>query len=234
MNSSSRDRRFAPIQGKVGAATKFPVPAPGRCMPRFVGYYELGDHTYDFQGISKQAIKPRVRLEFELVGDKHPPFEFNGQMCPLRVYYDEALSMDGRSNLRKIFDLMRGDRDNIEHFVDMLGEGFIATLEHSKSVRYGQIHVYGKLKEGNRHTIRRPFIEENGEMVEIEIPPAITAPKVFSWAHPTLEEYEAAPRSVQQQIRSAVNFKGSPIYRLLEEQEARKVEQKYERPRRFE
>lgn len=231
MNSTTRENRFAPVQGKVGSAIQFPVPAPGRCMPRFVGYYELGTHEYVFV---ERTLKPRVRLEFELVGDKHPPFPFSGKMCPMRVYYDEALSFDARSNLRKIFELMRGDRMEIEHFVDMLGEGFIAELVHSEAFKFGQKQIYGKLKRGREYTIRRPFIEKDGELVEIEIPPAMTIPKVFSWEHPTLEEYEAAPNSVKEQIRKAHNFRGSPIHRLLMEQEEKKIERKYERPRGFE
>lgn len=232
MNSSSRAHRFAPLQREVGATPDFPAPKTGRCMVRFVGFYELGQHEYDWAG--NKSVKTRVRLEFELVGDKHPPFSMNGKTYPLRVFYDEAFSMHGSSNLRQIFELMRGDREDIAHFVDMLGEGFIGVLEHSTTFKYGKQRVYGKLKVGNKPSIRRPFIEEDGQMVEIEIPSGISPVSVFSWDHPSLEEYEEAPPGVKQQIRSAKNFMGSPIHRLLREHEEKKLEKTYERPRRFE
>jgi hypothetical protein len=211
---------------------------------RFVSYVELGKHEKVWKGVKKTPNL--VRFGFEVSGPRHKPVVGNdGIPRPLIVYVEETLSQDPKANFVKLFSLLNHAR-SAEHAAYLLGEPYIGKLVHRRFKRKSDpvdpekwTGLEYKLRDENGFTIRPPFREDDdtGEMLPVQVDPAVTPISGFLWDAPTKEQWDSifvegefperknaagevvAPAKsknvTQERIMRAVNFKGSPIYSLL-------------------
>jgi hypothetical protein len=212
-------------------------PAEGIVRLRFVGYVELGKHDAEYQG--KKKVKEEVQLTFELSGPKHPPREHEGKVYPQLIVVKESLSLNPKANFFKLFAKLN-HAGKAKHIAELLGEAYMGTVVHKKYKRKdGSDGVGVNLRDDGGYLIRPTTVQdpETGEPRVIAVDPAITPIKCFLWDYADLEQwatiyvegqYEerkndkgevtAKARSknvLQEHIKQAKNFPGSPIYDLL-------------------
>lgn len=225
-------------QAQSGGGGEYTPPAAGPCFLRLVAYVETGRHRDEYKGEVK--MKDKVQLIFEVLGKNYPPRVLeDGTSVPTRITVNETLSLNEKANFFKLFHRMRGERVDIKHMAQMLGEGFKGKIFHKKS-KDGK-RTYAQLRDpvaGDYHVFP-PFREnDEGDLVRLKVPEAASELRLFLWSRATKQmwdslfidgEYparkdedgnELAPaRSknvFQERIREAVNFKGSPIASILE------------------
>lgn len=211
---------------------------------RFVSYVELGKHEKTWKGVKKT---PNIaRLGFEVSGPRHPPIVGNdGIPRPLIVYIEETLSQDPKANFVKLFSLLNHARA-ASHAIYLLGEAYIGKLVHRRFKRKDDpvdpekwTGLDYKLRDDTGYTIRAPFREDDdtGEMIPVQVGPALTPLAGFLWDAPSQEQWDSifvpgefperknaagvvvaqakSKNITQERIMRAANFKGSPIYALL-------------------
>lgn len=224
---------------KSGGGGDYEPPAAGPCRLRLVGYVETGKHEKEFKGVKKQAAQ--VELTFEVSGPKHPPREFDGRKIPHLIVVKEGLSLNEKARFFKLVQLLNWQGKH-KHIVGALGEGFRAEILHRKYKKAdGTEGVAAELynKATGSFTISPPRVEdaETGEWKALTIDAPITPIKCFLWDYPDMEqwasifiegEYEAleakdgkparparSKNVIQNKIKAALNFPGSPIATLL-------------------
>lgn len=209
-------------------------PAEGLCRLRFVAYIELGKHHDE----KYNKTRDKVMLTFELSGPKHEPKKMeDGTLIPHRISITETLSLNEKANFYKLFRAMNYD-GTCTHIAQLLGNEFLGTVVHNKS-KDGK-RTYANLRGDSGYTIRKPYVEdpETGEVRKIPAAPQVSETRCFLWDYADKDmwdsifidgEYEqetndagevtrpARSKNVfQERIKSAVNFKGSPIEEILE------------------
>lgn len=214
-------------------------PAAGPALVRFTGYVELGKQKGTFQG--KPTIKEKVQLVFELTGKRHPPAEAeDGTKIPVRITIEESFSLNEKAHFFKLFNRMNYRQDK-QHMVQLIGEGFKAEVIHDKwTDKQGKERITPTFKGPGGYTISPPRKEDEDSetgWVDVTVPPALSAPRVFLWEHCDMAQWAslyiegsyperkndkgevtAPARSknvFQERIKQATNFQGSPIYNLL-------------------
>lgn len=195
-------------------------PAAGACRLRLVAYVEVGKHTSDYKGETKQADK--VQLVFELSGPKHAPQDIDGEQVPYRVtIYENAGKNYGplneKANLYKLFRAMNYD-GTATHFAQLVGREYLGTVVHNE--KGGK--VYAGLRGADGYTVRPPVFEdpETGETRRIAVAPALSPLRLFLWNMADVEQWSSLFISedrnpFQKMIRQADNFEGSPIQLCL-------------------
>lgn len=205
-------------------------PAAGFVRLRFVGYYELGKHTFTWQG--KEKTSDQVDLVFELSGPKHPPREFDGVKEPLRLTMSENLSLSEKAWFFKTFSAMNWE-GKAKHMVQLLGNEYVAEIEHVVKGEGTNARTYANIKRGS---VRKPFVPdpETGEDRRVSVDAALGSIKAFVVDFATPEMWDSifiegeypekkdeagkvtkpakSKNVIQQKIMSALNFKGMPIY----------------------
>ncbi len=205
----------------------FDPPAAGKAKLRFIGYVEQGRQVELFQGRPRERNK--VQLVFELVNrKKHPPLTLeDGTEVPRRIKIELTESLSERATL---FQLRRqmDPEDTKSHIAQMIGDAFIGKVYHHTFEAQGREITVARLKpKGGNYTIEPPFEEdEDGELTEIAVADPLSEVLLFFWDSPTLEmwdslyiegEYEKgrSKNVIQETLRRAVNWEGSPMYELL-------------------
>jgi len=213
-------------------------PAAGPALVRFVGYAELGKQKGTFQG--KPTIKDKVLMIFELVGKRHPPAERDGVKIPQFISIEESLSLNEKANFFKLFQRMNY-RQDAAHMAGLLGEGFKAEVVHDTwKDKQGKDRVTATLKGAGGYTIAPPRKEDEDSetgWVDVAVPLALSQIKCFLWQQADMAQWGSlfidgeyperkndkgevtAPAKsknvIQDKIKNATNFQGSPIYVLL-------------------
>lgn len=227
-------------EAKAGGGIDFPIPAAGPVRLRFVGYVELGVHE-DTKFNKKKEL---VRLYFELSGPKHPPMDHDGKKIPQIISFEMTKSLVEKAHFFKLFKRMN-HTGQFKHMAQMLGAAFMGTIHHNEQGEGDKKRTYANLYNADGYTIRPPFFEtmneETGDMESRPVP--IDAPlsplKCFLWDAPVgLKDMwdslfidgktedrkdektgEVTPGKsknfLQNKIKAAVNFPGSPIAELL-------------------
>lgn len=206
----------------------FAPPAEGPTRLRLVSYIETGVHTTMFKGAPK--TKPRSEMTFELSGPKHEPRKLDdGTLIPHRINVKEVVGTTARNGYIKLFNLLNTD-GTAKNFLDVLLDGaWRANVSHFKfKGNDGTDRVVAQIKKDGAYTIQPVSFEdpETGEVRTVAVPPAITTPRVFLWDYPDLDQWDSlyidgtrddgtSKNYIQEKIKSAENFKGSPIYDLL-------------------
>lgn len=210
--------------------------AAGLTGARLVGYFEVGQHESTYKGETK--TQNEVQLVFELIGNKHPPKDINGEKVPVRITATTNLSLNEKAWFYKWFSALRVDE---KHFVQLLGKPLLLEIEHEEKIKDGQKRVYANIK---KESLRKAIIsvpsdpnDIGSELVEKPYPvgPALTELKAFVWEFSDPEMWDsifipgeyperkdektgkvirpAEPKNrLQLKIASALNFKGLPVY----------------------
>ena len=221
-------------EAQKGGGGDYVPPAEGLCRLRFVAYIELGKHHDE----KFNKTRDKVMLTFELSGPKHEAKKLeDGTLLPHRISITENLSLNEKANFYKLFRAMNYD-GSATHIAQLLGNEFLGTVVHNKS-KDGK-RTYANLRGDSGYTIRKPYVEdpETGEVRKIPAAPQISETRCFLWDYADKAmwdsifidgEYEAEKNDAgeitrparsknvfQNQIKTAVNFPGSPIAEILE------------------
>lgn len=206
---------------------------PGLC--RFIAYVELGKQKRMMKG--KEEIKEQVQLVFELVGKRHAT---GPDEQPHRVTITETLSLNEKANFFKLFNRMNY-RQDVRHMAQLLGEGFKCEVFHDKWLdRMNKERTDVTFKGPAGYSLAPPRKEDEDSetgWVDVAVPAARSDIRCFLWDHADLEQWgglfiegdyperkndkgevTAPARSknvLQNKIKGAVNFVGSPIHTLI-------------------
>lgn len=208
----------------------FEPAAPGPTRVRLVSYIETGVHTKKSGKYIK--TKPRVELGFELSGPKHEPKVLDdGTKIPFRINIGLVKGTHVKNGYIKLFKQLVAatgkPEGSIKNFVQlMMKEAWLAKVSHWKTPD-GQRTIV-QLTDNQVFTFKSVQFEdeETGELRKIAVAPAISEPRLFLWDSPTLAQWDSlyiegqrddgtSKNFLQERIRQAENFEGSPIQLLL-------------------
>lgn len=213
-------------QASSGGGNWIP-PEAGHGYARFVQYIELGNQPDSYDGKPKTVEK--VRLAFELIGKKWPVNEETG-LRPL-VGFNMAKSLSAKSHFFKMFSRMNYD-GSAKHMAQLLGKPFKVEVTHNVKGEGDKKRTYVNLRNADGYTVAPAFKEITDEetmevtMVPVTVPEPTHPVKVFLWNKPSKGQWDnifidgerddgTSKNWMQDMIRSAKNFAGSPIQQLL-------------------
>lgn len=227
-------------ESKASGGGDYTPPAAGLVRLRFVAYVEVGKHFK--KGNPAKRIPDKnvdiAWLVFECSGPKHEPKVLDdGTKIPQRITVKLTKSLSEKAHYFKLFKKMNLD-GQATHFAQLLGQAYLGTIRHDVwKDREGKDRTTAYLDDADRnYTVRAPRIEQvdpetgDSKIIPVNVAPAITEPKLFVWdADDTLigELWESIfiaktgdgdydPNVFQREIKKAVNFEGSPVYRYLQ------------------
>jgi hypothetical protein len=206
--SQINDMTKTPTRGS--SMGEYKAPPAGACMLRFVGYVEVGKHKDSYQG--QEKIVDKAWFVFEVSGKNYPAREINGEMVPVRITVKETKSLHEKANYRKLFNILSGGDPSIKHPTQLIGNAYRGKIVHSKWMKDGKEIVVAKLRDTTGYTIA-PATQEDpvtGEVTSINVPAALTAPKIFLWDIADKEMWDSielpGQNIYQETIRQALNF----------------------------
>lgn len=231
-------------QGKaVKGGGDYQPPKAGLSIITLVGYIEQGVHLHEIP--NKPSYESNdVQLIFELNGGANKAEEVDGKLIAKRITVTEKLSQNEKANYLKIFNAMNYD-GQATHGAQLLGKHFLADVFVTEGK---DKNMYASLKGPNGYTIRAPIVikgdpldPENQTKVAVPAPVRAQADnKVFLWDYASQEmwdslfidgEYEArkdektgkeypakSKNVIQNKIKEALNWKGSPMQKILGEE----------------
>ena len=198
-------------------------PAEGATRLRFVGYVELGDQVETYMGAPR--VRPKVALTFELSGKRHPPVTLeDGTVLPRRLKIELTQSLSERATLFQLFRTMNHS-GQASHIAQLLGDAFVGRVyHHTFTDAKGNERKIARLKpKGGTYSIQPPFYEnEDGETKEYRVDEPLSEAMMFFWDTPDLEMWDSlyidgtwndgrSRNVVQESLRRAVNWEGSPM-----------------------
>lgn len=216
-----------------GGGGTYTPPAEGATRLRFVAYVETGLHENAIPG-KPSKNENQVQLTFELSGPKHPAKVLeDGTKIPYRITIRLNNSLNEKATFYKLFRRMNY-KGTATHMSQLLGEAYKGFITH-KVIGEGEAkRTFANLKDDNGLTIQPPRYDdpETGEVRELVVDAPISPIRIFVWnADPkflgqmwesifidgTFGEGEKARSNnvFQEEIRSALNFNGSPIQQFL-------------------
>jgi hypothetical protein len=207
-------------------------PAAGQTRLRFVKYVETGVHST--KGMNNTVkTKPRADIVFELSGPKHPPKVLDdGRKIPHLIVINEVVGGHMKNNYIKLFKAMAAAYPGAKNYAQLLGKEFLGTVYHREWKRAdGSVGVSAELKaKDSGFSIRSTQYEdpESTEIRRIKVDQALTPFALFLWDRPDLDQWDSiyvpgeyddgnTKNKVQEKIKAAENFTGSPIYDVLVE-----------------
>ena len=223
----------------VAGGGDYEPPAAGPTRLRFVAYVELGKQKGSFQG--KATIKDKVQLVFELSGKNHHPDTTNdGVKIPKRISIELNLSLSEKASFFKLFQRMNY-KQTATHMAELLGESYKGEVFHREwTGRDGKKNVSAELDNDAGFSIAPPRVEDDdaeGGWKYLEVAAPITPIKCFIWSIADKEQWGSlfidgeyperkdasgkvtAPAKskniLQNKIKRATNFVGSPMHELL-------------------
>lgn len=236
----------AAAQTDQSVATKggdYQPPKAGLSIITLIGYIEQGVHLHEIP--NKPSYESNdVTLIFELNGGANKAEEVDGKLIAKRISVTEKLSQNEKAHYFKIFNAMNYD-GQATHGAQLLGKHFLADVFVTEGKDKKQ---YASLKGPNGYTIRAPIVikgdpldPDNQQKVVVPAPVRAQADnKVFLWDYASQEmwdslfidgeyearkdektgkEYPAKSKNVlQNKIKEALNWKGSPMQKILGEE----------------
>lgn len=210
-------------------------PAAGLARARFVGYLEVGANENTFEGVTKLAND--VQLIFELSGPNHPPRVLpDGTKVPHRMTIFTSAAAGGysrplneKANLFKLFRRMNWE-GKATHIAQLLGQAFLVTVVHTVG-KDGKVRA--SLKGDQGFNVNPPRVQDpmTGNTVDIPVDAPISALRLFLWDHASKPMWDSlfiagtydaegdrparSKNVLQDKIKAAKNFKGSPIEAVL-------------------
>lgn len=220
------------------------VTPEGTTTARLLSYIEIGNQKQrDYKG-EKKDDAPMVRITFELNG---PAYMRNiakegepEKLIPTILTEEIKLSTNDKAKYYKLFLKMKGDRENITHMAEMVGDAFIITIKHNvdkKDPTKKYANIYTTV---DGWMVSPPFETSAATGVRTEVPtPALSGteaillqdfPSIEQWDSIFIdgtfkrkvgdEEVEVSKNFVQFKCLGSSSFKGSPLEALLIENNA--------------
>ena len=237
------------------------LPAEGKSPARLVGYVELGKHPQpDYAGKAKNP-EVEVQLTFECFGPKNvDEIEVDGKkktvgriIRPLPM----TLKLNERAKFYQQFKNMDYGR-GLDHMSKMLNDVFMVTIEHAKSNKGTEYAKLTKIESPLLEKLDNGV--PTGDLVDVspKIPPASYGLQLFVLEKPTFEQWasieiegtytrktkneetgeeveeEVSKNFLQEKIKAALDWEGSPMQTLLlnldDDTTEEVVEEKEEKP----
>jgi hypothetical protein len=221
---------------------EYTPPAAGITVGRLIEYIELGVQPQGKYAGKEKEPAETVRLTFELLNPKKNirEVESNGKTIKIadKISLKLKKSMHPKASFAKLFDKMKYGREEITHMAQMLNDPFVITVTHNVVEKEGSKRTYVNItNEAGEYTIQAPFKTDplTEEKTTIPVPEAISELKMFLFNKPTkgtwdslfidgdktVKDEKGAEKTVsknwlQTLIKSAKNFKDSPLEQLLE------------------
>lgn len=220
-------------------------PAAGGCIVTLVGYIETGIQMVPPSKVDPVKFpggpEDQVDLIFEISGKGHEPKELeNGTKIPERLTVTLKKSLNEKAWYYKIFNTLNYDKQ-ATHFAQLLGKHFIATIIHSPNKKNPAQPYAGFKCKTNGYTFKPPVYNPNPlDMTETALvpkPAVLTPLKLFLWTHPSKPMWDSlfiegkyddrtdektgvvtpgrSKNVLQEKIRKAQNFEGSPIFDIV-------------------
>jgi len=234
-----------------GSGGGYQPPPAGPCNLRFVGYFEIGEHERQFKSEARRV--KQIQLVFELSGKNYPVKDG----VPVRMIVTETDSRHIKANIVKLFNKMNYE-GRATHFAELLGNAYRGRVHHREYEVGGQKRVYASLRNDDGYSITPPVVEvmddATGDVVvkPIKVAEPLTELKLFLWDNPDMEQWASiyidgefperrddtgkiinparSKNVIQNKIKTALNWVGSPMQRLLEEGELGEVGEPDETP----
>lgn len=230
---------------QAGGSGGYTPPPKGLARLRFIGYVEIGKHVKKVPG-KPDKLEDQAWLIFELSGKGYEPKVLeSGEKIPYRITVKLNKSLNEKATYFKLFKRMNYEQ-TASHFAQLLGKAYLGNVGHfvlpAREAGGEQTVIANFRDDAGNLTIRPPRIEamdeETGEVIIKTIPvaEAVSAVKLFVWASkpewlgkmwesiyiptPTKEDGDGedyrSRNILQDAIKSAENFAGSPIAQYLE------------------
>lgn len=227
-----------------GGGTYTP-PAAGGCIVTLVGYIETGIQIVPPSKVDPVKYpggpEEQVDLIFEISGKGHEPKELdNGTKVPERMTVTLKKSLNEKAWYYKIFNTLNYDK-SATHFAQLLGKHFIANIIHTVGGKDKKTVYAGFKCKTNGYTFKAPVY--NPDPLDMTVtalvpkPAVLTPLKLFLWAHPSKPMWDSlyidgkyddrkdektgvvtpgrSKNVLQDKIRKAKNFDGSPIFDII-------------------
>lgn len=215
------------------AGGDFSPPPAGPARARLVSYVELGVHTKRSK-LYGDKTKPMARFTFELSGPKHAPREVGEgdekKQVPYLISFEEPIGQGAKNNYSKLFKLMVKEYPDATNFIHLIGKGFRVEVFHRKYKVGDQERVAAELKSKESGYSIKPLSyisEETGELVKATAGPVLSKISAFVWDEGDdldfwdslhvdgLYDDGSTKNKIQEKIKRAENFVGSPVYQAL-------------------
>ena len=211
-------------------------PPKGLARLRLMGYVELGQ-AKKVGGQGDGKIEDRVQLIFELSGKGYEPKEVGEGdkkiVIPQRLTVRLNKSLNEKATYFKLFKRMNYE-GKATSFIQLLGKAFLGNVGHYEMPGKdgGKPTIIANFRDdaGNL-TIRPPRIETIGDDGEVEVKTLPVAPAIGAqrclvwdakaehlahmWASLLVPDAEPAKQYLQNEVKKALNFEGSPIHAYL-------------------
>lgn len=222
-------------QTEVSKGFEYTVAPAGYTVARFVGYVEVGTQPQRAYEGAEKPDAAEVRLTFELLGPKHKTeYEVEGVKKTRYNLMRQTLTISNneKSNFFKLLNKMIAGRSGIKHMAQMLGEGFLIMVSHSKS-KDGK-KTYANMKS-DVWNIGAPAHTDpiSNETIVLAVPETTQATQLLLWGSPSTEQWATifidgtyekevdgvkiskSKNFLQETCMSASNFSGSALESLL-------------------
>lgn len=220
-----------------GGGGDYVPPAEGIARARFVGYVETGSHERSIGAGKPKVAKPTVLLIFELSGPLHAPKVLDdGTKLPHRITVDLNYSLNEKAGFYKLFKRMNWE-GKAQHMSQLLGQAFLVTVKHTVTGEGDKKRTYADIRDESGYLLTPPrYVDPlTNQTIDVPVDPPISALRLFVWnaadellkpmwdtlfidgEYPARGDRPAKSKNVlQDAIKSALNFKDSPIFRLLQ------------------
>lgn len=224
-------------QSQTRTGGDFTCPKPGITVCRLTEYVELGmQKQKPFQGKPKPPAE-EVRLTFELLSPARDIHEFDGKRSADKISFRCLKSLSNKSRFKRLFNQMDYGRGKT-HMAHFLGEAFLVEIFNyegqDKKARASLFNSEGFCHIGAPMRPADP-LDPNGKPTPIPVPDAISALRLFLFNHPSPECWNSlyiegerevkdekgtvtgkeSKNFIQESIRTAANFHGSPVEAML-------------------
>jgi hypothetical protein len=184
---------------------EYPVAKAGNQPARVIHVVDLGVQKREWNGEVKEPAR-QLFLNFELVNDE---FEMDGEKMrhrisprPYNVFNDQKAAL---TKLLKVIDPQGELQGDLSKLANMAV--FIQVI-HNKKIKDGKEIVYANCGQISLPIEGYPVKELSQKAV------------VFSFDNPTVEDFKALPRFLQEKLKQAVNYPGSKVEAVVKQFEA--------------
>jgi hypothetical protein len=227
-----------------GGEFTYEPPVEGPCVARLVSVIEIGNHPQRPYNGQDKPPAPEIIFQFELLGKKHRKEitvkDEAGSDTKKIVYpiITERMTVKAgpRAGYIKLLEALRYGRKEMTHPAMMIGEAFILTIIHGDNGKEGkEKRIYANIKDGaGIWKVGAPVrVNEEGETEPLKAPPATVEESALLWDAPDMDQWnslyipgsrtkkvdgkeqEVSKNWLQETVKSALNFEGSPVATLV-------------------
>lgn len=214
------------------------LPEAGTALVRLREYIEVGLRKTASEKFPNKAPAQKARFTFEVVTPKHVKTVTKDDGSTLNIApsisITATISNSPKSKFMQLFKQLNWD-GKATHPAQLLGRGYLCEIVHAyakgESAAAGNKPAYANLQKDGIFTLQPPrIVDPLAETVkEINVPELHNPKKLFLWAMPTKECWDAlhipgtytkdgkevSKNWVQEMLQEALDFKESALFQML-------------------